>query len=161
MTKIILVLEAWAGDEKLFETNLIYAFTKAGIKINSIRDLENLGVKILYVFEGVLEGAKLGAKTIEEKSLELEKKLNIYKEAHVYVLMGDTAIKAINYIDRRQTGKRMVIVGSTYKIRNGKFYLNKIRLLPSYLPKGKNFVIEKSKQRMIIEDLKLAFSLVF
>ncbi len=158
--KIILILEAWAEDEKLFESNLIYAFFETGIKIGTINNLGKLGIKIVYVFDNKLNGGKLNAKTVEKNSLELEKKLKKIKDTEVIILMGDTAIKAINYVGKRRLGQKVIPSGSTYKIRNGQYYLGKIRLLPSYLPTGRNFVIEKSKQKMVIEDLKLAISLV-
>ena len=74
--------------------------------------------------------------------------------------MGDVAIKAINYIATRTQEKRAVPAGSTYKIRGGEFYFHDIRVFPSYLQVGPSFGIEKSKQRMIAEDIAEALSLL-
>jgi hypothetical protein len=69
------------------------------------------------------------------------------------MLMGDVAIKALNYVARRAGQKRVIPAGSTYKIRGQKYSLNGIRVLPSYLQAGPSFFIEKSKRRMIAEDI--------
>ena len=74
--------------------------------------------------------------------------------------MGDAAIKALNFISRRLTKTRAIPAGSTYKIRGETFYFGDIRVFPSYLPTGKNFLIEKSKRRMVAEDIKNAFELL-
>jgi uracil-DNA glycosylase len=58
------------------------------------------------------------------------------------------------------TKTRTIPAGSTYKIRKEKFYFGAIRVFPSYLPTGKNFLIEKSKRQMVAEDIKNAFKIV-
>jgi len=70
--------------------------------------------------------------------------------------MGDTAIKAMNYIAKRDTGKRLIPSGSTYKIRKDKYFYRQVRVFPSYLQTGKSYLIEKSKRKMIAEDIKAA-----
>lgn len=67
--------------------------------------------------------------------------------------MGDVAIKAVNAIARRQGEPRVIPAGSTYKIRGGNFTYLGMRVFPSYLQAGPSYGIEKSKQRMIAEDL--------
>ena len=71
--------------------------------------------------------------------------------------MGDVAIKAFYYITKRKTGKRVIPSGSTYKIRKEKYYYEDQRVFPSYLQTGKNYLIEKSKRKMIADDIKNAF----
>ena len=51
----------------------------------------------------------------------------------------------------------MTPAGSTYKIRCNEYYFSGIRVFPSYLQTGKNFLIEKSKRRMVAEDIGNAF----
>ena len=58
-----------------------------------------------------------------------------------------------DFIARRAGQKRVIPAGSTYKIRGGKFTFNGARVLPSYLQAGPSFFIEKSKRRMIAEDI--------
>ena len=55
-----------------------------------------------------------------------------------------------------QTGKKVIPAGSTYKIRGEAYYLGDIRVFPSYTPAGKNFLIEKSKRKMVAEDIREA-----
>jgi uracil-DNA glycosylase len=50
----------------------------------------------------------------------------------------------------------MIPAGSTYKIRGQAYYCRDKRVFPSYTPAGKNFLIEKSKRRMVAEDIKEA-----
>jgi uracil-DNA glycosylase len=88
------------------------------------------------------------------------KELSYFNNVKVYMLMGDVAIKAMNYIWKRQRGKRIIPAGSTYKIRQEKFYINDKRVFPSYLQTGGNYLIEKSKRNMIAEDLKEAVKII-
>jgi uracil-DNA glycosylase len=63
-------------------------------------------------------------------------------------------------IAKRQFGKRVIPAGSTYEIRGESFFYHDIRIFPSYILTGQNFLIEKSKRRMIAEDIKRAMSIV-
>lgn len=74
--------------------------------------------------------------------------------------MGDFAIRAINYIYKKNDGITPIKRGSTYKIRKEKFIFNGIRFIPSYTQTGGSFNIETSKRIMIAEDIKLALSIV-
>lgn len=46
----------------------------------------------------------------------------------------------------------------TYKIRGGEYYFRGARVFPSYLQAGPSFFIEKSKRRMIAEDIAAALA---
>jgi hypothetical protein len=74
--------------------------------------------------------------------------------------MGDVAIKAINYIAKRGGEGRVIPAGSTYKIRGGEYVFRGRRAFPSYTQAGPSFFIEKSKRRMIAEDIAAALALV-
>ena len=74
--------------------------------------------------------------------------------------MGDFAIKAVNYITKRKYGRTVIPSGSTYKIRGGTYILNGIRYFPSYTQTGESFDIEKSKRKMIAEDIKTALTII-
>jgi len=74
--------------------------------------------------------------------------------------MGDVAIKSINAVARRAGIGRVIPAGSTYKIRGGEYTFREARALPSYLHVGPSYGIEKSKQRMIAEDIGKALSLI-
>jgi len=73
---------------------------------------------------------------------------------------ADVAIKALNYISGRLGEGKAIPTGSTYKIRNGEYYLRKTRVFPSYLQAGPSFFIEKSKRRMIAEDISAALGVL-
>ena len=75
------------------------------------------------------------------------------------MLMGDVAIKAVNYIAKRAGEERVIPADSTYKIRNGQYYFRGKRAFPSYLQAGPSFFIEKTKRKMIAEDIAAALAL--
>jgi uracil-DNA glycosylase len=74
--------------------------------------------------------------------------------------MGDVAIRSMNSIWKKQAGKSVLPPGSTYKLRKQLFYFEGKRIFPSYLQTGKNYLIEKSKRKMIAEDIKAALELI-
>jgi uracil-DNA glycosylase len=74
--------------------------------------------------------------------------------------MGDAAIKAFNRITVRQGEGRVIPAGSTYKIRGESYFYRGKRVLPSYVQAGPSFFIEKSKRKMIAEDIAQALALV-
>ena len=84
----------------------------------------------------------------------------LFLEVEVILLMGDVAIKAINYIAKRAGEPRVIPAGSTYKIRGGTFFFRGKRAFPSYLQAGPSFNIEKNKRKMIAEDIAAALRLV-
>ena len=85
---------------------------------------------------------------------------DMFQRLRAIILNGDVAIKAVNQIARRKTKKRVIPVGSTYKLRQYKYYWNEIRVFPSYILTGKNFLIEKSKRQMISEDIRQAIQII-
>jgi hypothetical protein len=70
--------------------------------------------------------------------------------------MGDVAVRSLNEIARRARQPRPVPAGATYRIRGGDFRFRGARVFPSYLQAGPAFYIEKSKRRMIAEDIAAA-----
>jgi len=101
-------------------------------------------------------GYAIQGKTIETCSHLLETELGLFPNVETYLLMGDVAIKAVNTIAKRLGQPRVVPAGSTYKIRGGSFTFQGRRALPSYTQAGPSFFIEKSKRKMIAEDIALA-----
>ena len=53
----------------------------------------------------------------------------------------------------KKTRLKGMVAGSTYKIRNTPYHYGNIRVFPSYLQAGPSFFIEKSKRKMIAEDI--------
>ncbi len=146
----------YAGGDPLFQQTTVQAFRDAGVEVSSIRDLLEMGVYLTTAVKCGKTGYGIKAATIKECSFLLEEELALFPDVKAYMLMGDVAIKAINYIAKRAGADRVVPAGSTYKIRGGEFYFRNVRAFPSYLQAGPSFFIEKSKRRMITEDIVAA-----
>ena len=100
------------------------------------------------------------SKTIKNCSYILEKELDEFNNIKVIMLMGDFAIKSMNYIWKRKYNERIIPAGSTYKIRSGIYELKGIRFFPSYTQTGDSFGLEKSKVEMIKDDLRKAMKVI-
>ena len=61
----------------------------------------------------------------------------------------------MNLIARGQTGKNVIPSGATYKLRGNEYRWGNVWVMPSYIITGGNILIEKSKVRMIREDLEV------
>jgi uracil-DNA glycosylase len=144
------------GDEALFARTTLLAFQDAGAKVKTMRDILGLGVYLTTAVKCGKTGYGLYTSTIEHCSHLLEKEIGLFPNIKVYLLMGDVAIKAINMIAKRTGERRPIPTGSTYKIRGGEFTFRGARVLPSYVQAGPAFFVEKSKRRMIVEDIRTA-----
>jgi len=117
----------------------------------------NLGVYVTTAVKCAKTAYSIASETIENCSLRiLEKEIDLFPKIKTVLLMGDTAIKAMNFIARRNIGKTIIPRGSTYKIRKNKYFYKQLRVFPSYLQTGRSYLIEKSKRKMIAEDIKAA-----
>jgi uracil-DNA glycosylase len=150
----------YSSSDSLFVTNTVGTFKSAGIKVESINDIVKRGIYLTVAVKEPRQGPIVPLKVIEKYTYLLEEEIKLFPNIRVILLMGDTAIKSINFISKRLYKTRAVPAGSTYKIRSGKFYFGDVRVFPSYLPTGKNFLIEKSKRMMVAEDIKAAFKLL-
>jgi uracil-DNA glycosylase len=160
--KMVMISEAapkkasdyYYGDgDPLFEKTTVQAFKDAGAEVTSVRDLLDKGVYFTTAVKCGKTGYGIKAATIKECSTILEEELALFPKVKVLMLMGDVAIKALNYISRRTQGERAIPAGSTYKIRKGEFFYKDMSVYPSYLQAGPAFLIERSKRRMIAEDI--------
>jgi uracil-DNA glycosylase len=149
----------YAKGEPLFQQTTVQAFNDAGAAVSSIQDILDLGVYLTTAVKCGKTGYGIKAATIKECSLILERELALFPDVQVFMLMGDVAIKAINYIAKRAGEGRVIPAGSTYKIRGQEYFFREKRAFPSYLQAGPSFFIEKSKRRMIAEDIAAALSL--
>ncbi|MBL7078830.1 uracil-DNA glycosylase [Candidatus Bathyarchaeota archaeon] len=150
----------YSGKESLFSQTTVQAFKDAGIQVESINDLVERGVYFTTAIKCGKQGYTVKAATIKNCSHRLEGELALFPNVKVIMLMGDFAIKAVNYIAKRRLGERVIPVGSTYKIRGDEYYYGEIRVFPSYLQAGPAFFIERSKRRMIKEDIIQAVKLL-
>ncbi len=167
-TRIVMITEAPPNDKADYfytEGNPFYlqttlqAFKDAGADVTSLQDILDLGVYITTAVKCGKTRYAISNNTMKNCSRMLEQELALFANVKAFMLMGDVAIKMMNNIWKKQTGKKVIPTGSTYKIRGQAYYLGDIRAFPSYTPAGKNFLIEKSKRRMVAEDIREALKL--
>jgi hypothetical protein len=163
--RIVLISEAapqdpgdyyYAPGNPLFQQTTVEAFRDAGAAVSSIQDILDLGVYLTTAVKCAKTGYGIKAAPIKACSQILEQELALFPNVEAYLLMGDVAIKALNYIARRTGEGRVIPAGSTYKIRSEAYRFRGRRAFPSYLQAGPSFFIEKSKRRMIAEDIAAA-----
>jgi uracil-DNA glycosylase len=148
----------YADGTPFYAQTTVQAFNDAGFKVSSMNDILDLGVYITTAIKCAKTKYSIAPETIDNCSIRiLEKEMELFPKIKTIVLMGDTAIKSMNYIAKRNTGKRVIPGGSTYKIRKNKYSYQELRIIPSYLQTGKSYLIEKSKRKMIAEDIKTIF----
>jgi uracil-DNA glycosylase len=150
----------YAEGDPLFQQTTVQAFRDAGAEVSSIQDILGLGVYLTTAVKCGKTGYGIKAGTLKECSLILEEEIGLFPDVRVLLLMGDVAIKGINYIAKRGGEERVIPAGSTYKIRGGEYSFRGRRAFPSYVQAGPSFFIEKSKREMIAEDIAAALGLV-
>jgi len=147
----------YAKNHSFYMETTIQAFKDAGFTVSSMKEVLDLGVYITTAIKCAKTAYSILPGTIENCCVRiLEKEIGLFPRIKTILLMGDTAIKAMNCMAKKNTGKRLVSSGSTYKIRKEKYYYKQVRVFPSYLQTGKSYLIEKSKRKMIAEDIKTA-----
>ena len=149
----------YAPGSPLFAQTTIQAFNDAGLPAASIQDILAQGVYLTSAIKCGKTGYGVASPTVNECSLILERELALFPNVRAYLLMGDVAIKAVNAIAKRAGEPRVIPAGATYKIRGGEFTWRGARAFPSYLQAGPSFFIEKSKRKMIAEDIAAALRL--
>jgi uracil-DNA glycosylase len=150
----------YSDGNPLFEKTTVQAFQDAGLNVKKLGELLDLGFYFTTAVKCGKTGYAIKAETIKNCSFLLEEELDIFPNLRVVMLMGDIAIKAFNEIAKRRSGKRVIPAGSTYKIRDTPYYYGNVRVFPSYLQAGPSFFIEKSKRRMIAEDIHNALNIL-
>jgi len=150
----------YSSQDSLYVLNTISAFQQAGFSVHNMAEITDLGVYLTVAVKEPRPGVSMSRELIEKYVPALEAEIAQFPNLKVMLLMGDVAIKALNLIARRRTSKACIPTGSTYKIRDQEFFFEGIRVFPSYLQTGKNFLIEKAKQRMVADDLQRAFDWV-
>jgi hypothetical protein len=150
----------YAAGDPLFQQTTVQAFVDAGASVSSIEDIIDLGVYLTTAVKCGKVEYGIKTSTIQECSRILEKELALFQDVKVFMLMGDVAIKAVNAISRRAGEGRVIPAGSTYKIRGNEYFFRGKRAFPSYLQAGPSFFIEKSKRRMIAEDIAAGLRII-
>lgn len=149
----------YAGGSALFATTTLTAFADAGLQEGSVMDLVKMGIYFTPAVKCAKTAYGIETATIHECSHLLEAELNLLPALKVIMLMGDVAIKSLNQVARRNKEARVIPAFATYKIRGGQFSWRGVRVFPSYLQAGPSFNIEKSKRKMIAEDLAAGMKL--
>jgi len=167
--KLVMISEAsppnpadyyYSPGNPLFQQTTLQAFQDAGSDASSFGDILNLGCYFTTAVKCGKTGYGITRETINSCSFLLEKELDLFPAVKVYLLMGDVAIKAVNLIAKRNRQPAVIPAGATYKIRGGEYYFREARAFPSYLQAGPSFFIEKSKRKMIAEDIQTALKLI-
>lgn len=143
----------YSNEDSLFAQTTLQAFKDAGLQIPSIKELTKMGVYLTTAVKCAKDGPIVSKRMISSCAKLLEDELSLFPNLKVIMLMGDAAIQALNYIAKSSGLPRAIPAGSTYKIRAGKYTYKGIRLFPSYLQAGPAFFVEKSKRKMIAEDI--------
>jgi uracil-DNA glycosylase len=163
--KIFMITEAppaaksdyfYASGNPAYLQTILQVFKDAGYDVTNMRDILNLGVYITTAVKCGKTQYAVSPDTMNNCSQLLESEITLFPDIRVYILMGDVAIKMMNNTWKKQTGKKVIPAGSTYKIRNQAYYLGDKRVFPSYTPAGQNFLIEKAKRKMVTEDVREA-----
>jgi uracil-DNA glycosylase len=167
--KIMLISEAppenlsdyyYSGADALFTRTTVLAFQDAGARVQSVADILSLGVYLTTAVKCGKTGYGIATDSIAHCSYLLEKEIGLFPNIMVFLLMGDVAIKSVNMIAKRNGEPRVIPAGPTYKIRGGRFEFRAAYALPSYVQAGPAFFVEKSKRRMIAEDIDKALRLI-
>ena len=145
---------------ELYLSTTIPLFQRAGLPVNTIQDILNMGVYITNAVKTPKNAYQVEKSSIEESLAWLEKEIDLFPNVKVIMLMGDVAKKMFNQISKKHTGKNAIPSGATYKIRKTPFFMNGIRVIPSYIMTGGNILIEKSKCQMIEEDIRTMIGII-
>lgn len=166
--KIIMITEApppeqkdnfYADGNPFYLQTIVQAFRDAGADVSSMQNILDLGVYITTAIKCGKTQYSISPETMQNCSALLEKEIDLFPNVKVFFLGGDVAIKMMNNVWKKQTGKKVIPAGSTYKIRGQEYYFKDKRVIPSYTPAGKNFLIEKSKRNMVADDIREALKL--
>jgi uracil-DNA glycosylase len=161
--KLIMITEAppedkadyfYASGNPFYLQTILQAFKDAGANVASMQEIIDLGVYITTAIKCGKTGYAISPETMHNCSAILEREISLFPNVKAFILGGDVAIKMMNVIWKKQTGKKVIPPGSTYKIRKQAYYYKDKRVFPSYTPAGKNFLIEKTKRKMVAEDIK-------
>jgi uracil-DNA glycosylase len=167
--KILMITEAppdkkeeyfYADGSPFYLQTTVQAFNDAGESASSMQDILERGVYITTAIKCGKTKYTISTDTMKNCTKILEQEIALFPNIRVFMLMGDVAIKMMNDIWKKRSDRRVIPAGPTYKIRGQAYYFEDKRVFPSYTPAGKNFLIEKSKRRMVTEDIREAMKLI-
>ena len=143
-------------DDPIVCAETVAAFRSAGYDVYTIEDIRRLGVYVTTAVKCPKAGFGLRPDTVANCSYYLEAELDMFPNVRSILLMGNTAIKAINEIAIRRTGEPAIPTGSAYTVKGHEYRLGDISLFPSYPTSGKNLSVELDRQDVIAVDIRNA-----
>jgi hypothetical protein len=143
-------------DDPIVRAETIAAFRAAGYNVYSIEDIRRLGVYMTTAVKCPKAGYGLRPDTVANCSYYLEAELDQFPNVRSILLMGNTAIKAINEVAIRRTGEPAIPTGSAYVVKGHEYRLGNVSLFPSYPASRKNLEIEGDRQDVIAVDIRNA-----
>jgi hypothetical protein len=135
----------YAKGRPLYLLNTIQAFRDAGAPVTSLADILELGVYLTTAIKCSKTAYTIQADTVRNCSHLLEKELALFPRARAYLLMGSTAILALNYIAVRD--------GATYDVRKQVLWFRGRRVVPSYVPTRASYLTATEKRKMVAQDI--------
>jgi len=136
------------------------AFSDAGYNFTNIKDYLDNGIYLTTALKCRKKDYLVSSETIKNCSTLLCREIEAFSGVKVFMLMGDFAIKCINYIWKKKYNAKVIPAGSTYKIRTQNIEFEGVRFFPSYTQTGGSFNIEKSKREMIAKDIQNAMKII-
>lgn len=128
-------------------------FLAGGVEVQTICDILKKGIYITTAIKSPKKNSMIPLSQIQQDAEILEKELKLFPNLKIIMLMGDVAIKSLNYIARKENNKPAIPSGSTYKIRKERWEWKGYRVFPCYVMTGKTVAIEKFKREVIAEDI--------
>ena len=146
--------------EPSFIRNTNTIFNSLGYNFKKYKDYLDNGIYLTTALKCIKKDYLVCSDTLKNCSMNLEKELDLFPAKKIIMLMGDFAIKEMNYIWRRKYNERIIPAGATGRVRNQVHEANGIRFFPSYTQTGDSFGLEKSKVQMITEDVQKAMKIL-
>jgi uracil-DNA glycosylase len=143
-------------DDPVVRAETIAAFRAADYDVSTVADVRNLGVYVTTAVKCPKIGFGLRPETIANCSHLLEAELALFPNVKSILLMGNSAIKAINEIATRRFGEPAIPTGSAYKVKGHEYRLGEISLFPSYPASGRNLSVEGDRTEVIAVDIRNA-----
>ena len=145
-----------APEDPFARTETLEAFRSAGFDVHSHEDIRRLGVYVTTAVKCPKIGFGLKSETVEACSRLLEAEMAMFPNIKSILLMGNTAIRAVNAIAVRQSGAPVIPTGSAYKVKGHEYQFGEISLFPSYPESGRNLSVEGNQQDVIAVDIRNA-----
>jgi uracil-DNA glycosylase len=143
----------YAKGRPLYLLNTIQAFRDAGAPVTSLADILELGVYLTTAIKCSKTAYTIQADTVRNCSHLLEKELALFPRARAYLLMGSTAILALNYIAVRAGEPEPVPDGATYDVRKQVLWFRGRRVFPSYVHTRASYLTATEKRKMVAQDI--------